>query len=143
MKYSIKTISIFLILIVISVIKSNAQEGYVAIANSSVVEGSLSKSELRRIYFGFTTQWKNFEKVKPAYQVLEYPNFWEAISTSESKFKSFWTKRVFSGNGVAPRDFDDSKSLIDYVNNTKGAIGIIPVSIKSSIGPECKVISIQ
>ncbi len=123
--------------------RSYAQEDYVAIVNSSVIEESLSKSELRRIYFGFSTQWKNFDKVKPAYLSSEYPSFWESISTSESKFKTFWTKRTFSGNGVAPREFDDSKLLIDYVAATKGALGIIPNSMRSSIGPECKIIPIN
>ncbi len=133
-----------LLIVLISTIgRSYAQEGYVAIVNSEVIEESLSKSELRRIYFGFTTQWKNFDKVKPAIQNSEYPSFWESISTSESKFKTFWTKRTFSGNGVAPRDFDDSKSLIDYVSGTKGAIGIIPASMRSSIGPGCKIIPIN
>ena len=143
MKYSLNILTIILVLLFGTASKSFSQGDYVVIVNSDVIEASLSKSELRRVFFGFTTQWKNFEKVKPAYQVSEYPSFWESISTSESKFKNFWTKRVFSGNGVAPRDFDNTKSLVEYVAETKGAIGVIPASMKSSVGSGCKIIQVN
>lgn len=123
--------------------ESTAQSGFVVIVNSDVKEESMNQSSIRRIYFGFTTQWQNFEKIKPAYTKISDEEFWNYISTSENKFKSFWTKRVFSGNGVAPEEFDDSQKVIDFVTRTKGAIGIIPSSAKGDVGSGCKVISLN
>lgn len=123
--------------------KASAQDGFVVIVNQGVQEESFTQSNIRRIFFGFTTQWKNFEKIKPAYTNIENEAFWRFISTDQTKFKSFWTKRVFSGNGVAPDEFGDGQSVIDFVSKTGGAIGIIPSSARNSIGSNCKIVQLQ
>lgn len=120
-----------------------AQNDFVVIVNKNVQEESLSQSNIRRIYFGFTTQWKDFERVKPSYTEISNAAFWNYISTEKGKFKNFWTKKVFSGNGVAPDEFSDEKSVIDFVSRTDGAIGIIPSSAQNDIGANCKVIALE
>ncbi|MEQ9402664.1 MAG: hypothetical protein RIM99_03680 [Cyclobacteriaceae bacterium] len=123
--------------------ESLAQNDFIVIVNKNVKEESLTQSNIRRIYFGFTTQWQSFEKVKPSYTEINNEAFWKYISTEKGKFKSFWTKRVFSGNGVAPDEFRDGRDVIDFVSRTGGAIGIIPSSAKGSIGPNCKIVSLK
>jgi len=120
-----------------------AQSDFVVIVNKSVQEESLTQSNMRRIYFGFTTQWKNFDRVKPSYTEISNAAFWNYISTEKGKFKSFWTKKVFSGNGVAPDEFSDGKDVIDFVSRTNGGIGIIPSSAQSDIGANCRVIALE
>lgn len=119
-----------------------AQDEFVVIVNKNVQETTLNQSSIRRIYFGFTTQWKNFDRVKPSYTEISNAAFWNYISTEKGKFKSFWTKKVFSGNGVAPDEFSDGQGVIDFVSRTDGAIGIIPSSARNDIG-ECKIVSLQ
>ncbi len=131
--------AILVLLFSLTFSESLAQNDFLVIVNSGVQEDNLNQSALRRIYFGFTTQWKDFEKIKPAY--VDNDDFWNYISTSKTKFKSFWTKRVFSGNGVAPEEFGDSNMVIDYVSKTKGAIGIVPKSARGSVGGNCKIVS--
>ncbi len=121
---------------------AQAQDGFVVIVNKNVDETTLSKSSIRRIYFGFTTQWKNFDRVKPSYTEVSNAAFWNYISTEKGKFKSFWTKKVFSGNGVAPDEFNDGQGVIDFVSSTDGAIGIIPSSAQNNIG-DCKIVTLQ
>lgn len=120
-----------------------AQDNFLVIVNKKVQEESLTQSNIRRMYFGFTTQWKNFARVKPCYMEISDEAFWNFISTEKGKFKSFWTKRVFSGNGVAPDEFTDAKSVIDFVSRTDGAIGIIPASAKNDVGSSCKIVTLE
>lgn len=120
-----------------------AQNDFVVIVNNSVQEESLTQSNMRRIFYGFTTQWKNFERVKPSYTEISNAAFWNYISTEKGKFKSFWTKKVFSGNGVAPDEFSNGKDVINFVSRTNGGIGIIPSSAQNDIGANCRVISLQ
>lgn len=136
-------ISIVTIIIVsTSANQALAQDGFIVIVNKNVKEESLSQSSVRRIYFGFTTQWKNFERVKPSYMAIPNDAFWSYISTEESKFKSYWTKRVFSGNGVSPVPMRNGEDVIDYVSRTSGAIGIIPESLKDKLG-DCRMINLK
>ncbi|MEP1097227.1 MAG: hypothetical protein ABJG78_19080 [Cyclobacteriaceae bacterium] len=136
-------ISIITILIMsTSTNQAHAQDGFIVIVNKSVKEESLSQSAVRRIYFGFTTQWKNFERVKPSYMTIPNDAFWSYISTEEGKFKSYWTKRVFSGNGVAPVPMMNGEDVIDYVSRTSGAIGIVPDSLKDKLG-DCRMINLE
>lgn len=143
-----KKLNIYLATIAIIILstysnQAQAQTDFIVIVNKNVKEESLTQSNIRRIYFGFTTQWKNFERVKPSY--MEIPNnaFWNFVSTEESKFKSYWTKRVFSGNGVAPVGLADAQKVVDYVSSTSGAIGILPSDFKGNIGDQCRVIEIK
>ena len=138
-----KSILVFVIIAGYSNTTAQAQDGFVVIVNNNLKEESLSQSNIRRIYFGFTTQWQNFERVKPSYTEIANEEFWNFISTEKGKFKNFWTKRVFSGNGVAPDEFGDGQSVIDFVSRTDGAIGIIPSSAKNDVGANCKIIALK
>jgi hypothetical protein len=97
---------------------------------------------VKRIYNGFTTQWKNSNKIKPSY--IQIPNgaFWKYMGTTKVNFQKFWTKRTFSGNGVSPIEHMSNIDVINYVNKIPGAIGIIEVKEKSSIGSNCKVLNL-
>jgi len=120
-----------------------SQLKFAVIANKSVPIEDFLKNDIRKVYYGFSTQWKNKEKVKPCYAPIPNDAFWFYIQTSESKFDAFWTKRVFSGNGVAPISYENDSKVIDYVNRTPGAIGIINDSEKGNIGANSKVLAFK
>ncbi|MEQ9404431.1 MAG: hypothetical protein RIM99_12635 [Cyclobacteriaceae bacterium] len=123
---------------------SNAQsvDDFIVIVNNDVSEGSLNSAELRRIYFGFTPKWKGQRKIRISYERIEDQSFWKLLSTTKSDFNRFWDKRERSDNGLKPVVLSNAESVIDYVSNTEGAIGIIQKSSFEKIGNECKRIDL-
>ncbi|MEO9805471.1 MAG: hypothetical protein ABJF04_19585 [Reichenbachiella sp.] len=141
-----KSINILIVLLLILFSHSNiavAQTDFLIIANKDVSQDIINQNELRKIYFGLTTQWKGQKKIKPTYSEIELEVFLSYIETSKRSYKSFWTKKIFSGNGVAPVEFGDVKNVIDYVGNTSGAIGVIPISLKNEVSADCKIMRIE
>ncbi|MFY0625582.1 MAG: hypothetical protein JXR07_04775 [Reichenbachiella sp.] len=122
---------------------ANAQQKFVVIANNDVPVDQVNKSLLKRIYNGFMTQWNGGGKIKPCYTEVGGGEFWLYIGTSQVNFNKFWTKRVFSGNGVSPIEHKTDAEVIKYVNNISGAIGVISVSGKSKIGDSSKELSLS
>lgn len=143
----IKTISILRSLIFVLQIglfsSAMAQEKFVLIANNDVPISTIDKSTLKRVYNGFTTQWSNGLKAKPSYSATNVESFWTYIGTSKANFDKFWTKRVFSGNGVPPIEHKANADAISYVSKVSGAIGVIEASEASNIGDKCKLISLS
>lgn len=123
-------------------LSAQAQQKFVIIANVDVPIDEINKSLVKRVYNGFMTQWKNGSKIKPSYTEIDGGEFWAYLGTSKVNFNKFWTKRVFSGNGVSPVEHKSSEEVIKYVNNISGALGVIPVSEKSKIGDKSKVLKL-
>lgn len=129
-----------LTLIILSNYEAQAQSEFVVIANADVPLESIDKNTLKRVYNGFTTQWKNSNKIKPCYIQIKNEAFWKYIGTTNANFQKFWTKRVFSGNGVSPVEHKSSADLIKYVNEIPGAIGILSADDQKLIGANSKVL---
>lgn len=122
---------------------ASAQDEFVIIANADVPVETIDKSSIKRIYNGFTTQWKNANKVKPCYMNIADEAFWKYMGTSKVNFQKFWTKRVFSGNGVSPIEHKTSADLVKYVNEIPGAIGILKASDKNLVQANTKVLKLS
>ncbi|MEP3389055.1 MAG: hypothetical protein ABJO02_12755 [Reichenbachiella sp.] len=131
-----------LTLIILSNYEAQAQSEFVVIANADVPLESIDKNMLKRVYNGFTTQWKNSTKIKPCYIQIKNDAFWKYIGTTNANFQKFWTKRVFSGNGVSPVEHKSSEDLIKYVNEIPGAIGILSTEDQKLIGANSKVLTL-
>ncbi len=144
---NIKNINIYIIAILFVGLCSSStyvsgQEQFLIIANKQVPQETINKSTVKRIFNGFTTQWKNNSKIKPSYIQIPNDSFWKFIGTTDSNFQKFWTKRTFSGNGVSPIEHKSNADVINYVNKIPGAIGIIEVKGKDSLGSNCKVLEL-
>ena len=87
--------------------------------------------------------FKNKAKAKPCYNADMTAFFDAELGMNMSKFKEHWTKKVFSGYGVAPVKFNSDKELIEYVTRMKGGIGVISKAEAANIGSGCKIISIN
>lgn len=119
-----------------------AQSQFVVVANSDVPIESIDKNTVKRIYNGFTTQWKNSSKVKPCYMETANDDFWSYVGTTKINFQKFWTKRVFSGNGVSPVEHKSSEDLVKYVSEISGAIGILRIDDKRLAEGKCNIIAL-
>ncbi len=135
-------VTCILILIAFIPNSAEAQEDFIIIVNQDVEETRLTAESLRRIYFGFQTNWSDSKEIRISYAKLQNADFWKLLNTSKANYDQFWIKREDSGNGQLPVAMSSSRSVIDYVANTEGAIGIIRKSLLVEIGNSCKQVAI-
>lgn len=109
----------------------------VVVGKSSKVQ-NLSKSELKAIYLGDKLFWEDGRRVYAVRsgddgvteQFLE-----ENLGLSLGSYLTHWRRRMFSGRAIAPKKFESSKELADYLSAEASAIGILPRSeVQGSTG---------
>ncbi len=59
------------------------------------------------------------------------------LQQDEEKYRAYWTVRRHVGKGVPPRELKTSAEVIDYVQNTPGAVGYIDAA---DLKPGLKVV---
>ncbi|MBV1882601.1 MAG: hypothetical protein KUG82_13265 [Pseudomonadales bacterium] len=120
-----------LLLTCMLVLAGNCQaegKGIMIIANPSVSEVVVSARDMRLIYFGKMKKWQNGTRVKPA-QIKSgaLPEIFslEYMKKPYRKYKLYWRRVIAAGTGIPPRSFASQKLMLEYVRNTKGAIGYV------------------
>lgn len=96
------------------------------VANASVKESEVSTDELRSIFTGASTHFKDGSHAAPV--TLKGGPAHEAflsqyIGKNDAAFKATWRGLVFSGQATMPKSFDSESDLLDYVAKTPGAVG--------------------
>ncbi len=96
------------------------------VANAGVKASDISTDELRSIFTGATTHFKDGSHAAPV--TLKSGSVHEAflsqyIGKNDSAFKATWRGLVFSGQATMPKSFDSEADLLEYVAKTPGAIG--------------------
>lgn len=110
---------------------SGAQEKnqYIIIIHPEVNTNELSQKELSRIFLKKRQTWDDENKIIPVDQVSSKSVrdiFSEKIHRKKtSTIKAFWQKQIFSGRSVPPPEKKDDQSVLEYVQDTPGAIGYV------------------
>lgn len=100
----------------------------IAIANTTVPVTSIKKSEIADIYLGEKTKWSDNSKI---YVVMlksgdTHEKFvQDIVGTTPSKLITIWNKAIFAGTGSPPKILKTDADMLNFVLNTKGAIGYI------------------
>lgn len=100
------------------------------IANKSVPVNQLSKTQLLDIYSGEIRTWQNGSPIFVFDLTIENnirDNFYKLIGRSSSRMKSIWMKKLLSGEGDPPKEFNSQDELIKKIASTKGAIGFVAI----------------
>ena len=61
------------------------------------------------------------------------------LGKSESQYSAFWSKLVFTGKGVPPKEVDNDAAVIELVSQNPSVIGYVD---KASVTDAVKVISL-
>ena len=106
-----------------------AQGGYKVVANPSVPESSLSRSELSRHFLKKTNRWSDGTKVVPVDQERTSPTR-ESFSSdvhrkSPDVVAAYWQKQIFSGRGVPPVVKKSDAEVLEHVRSNPGAVGYV------------------
>lgn len=100
----------------------------IVIGNRSVPVSTLTEKEVQRIYLGKKKVWNNGLKVifaklgddKTTKRFLKH-----FVKKSPSMFRKYWKKKTFTGVATPPQEFKREKDLVQYISETKGAVGYI------------------
>ncbi|MDY0359978.1 MAG: hypothetical protein RBR08_00840 [Desulforegulaceae bacterium] len=97
------------------------------IANKGVSSSSLSKDELKRIYLGKLSRWENGDKVNFCLVKSDLMEDFcqQYIGQSAMNYLKHWKKLVFTGKGSMPPFYDKDEDVIQFVAETKGAVGFV------------------
>lgn len=99
------------------------------VTHPQVVESSLTKSQLRRIYTMRQLRWSDNSAISvfvlPSQHSLHQRFSKEQLQIFPYQLNRIWHKLTYSGLGVAPTIVGSQEELIQAVINTPGAIGYI------------------
>jgi len=113
------------------------------IANPSVGDTSLKRSDVQLVFLGKKKKWENGDKIYVV--TLKKGPLHEAflkahVNKTPARFLSYWKIAIVTGTGIPPKTFESEQELMGYVADKKGAVGYI----SSSTEPEgVKTLSIE
>ncbi len=112
-------------------ITATVQADVLFITNKNVDEKNITAKDIKQIFLGKKKKWPDNSKIH--FVILGEENLHGAfiktyLKKTPKQFKAYWKNMVFSGKGRPPKNFKTTEELIEYVANTKGAIGYIDSS---------------
>jgi len=113
------------------------------IANPSVKSASVSKADLKDVFTGAASSFKDGSHVVPVLlkSGSTSDEFLAAyISKADAPFRASWRSLVFSGQASMPKSFDSDAAVVEYVAHNPGAVGYIS---KSSPHEGVKVLEVH
>ena len=111
-----------------SLVVGSAQAEVLVIANNSVKSASVSKSDLKDVFTGASSSFKDGSKVTPILLKGGPANdqFLTAfVGKNDTAFRATWRSLVFSGQASMPKSLDTEAAVVDYVAHNAGAVGYI------------------
>ena len=141
-------IRLFLLLAVFSISESLSAQttwGELLVIGNKTGQSQLKAQEARNVFRAKTTTWLNKNSVYIALPSPQAPMA-EPVArliygTKPASVQKFWLLQVFQGRATPPSFFDTDQELIQFIQKTPGAIGV--VSSSTAIPPNVTIISIQ
>jgi hypothetical protein len=95
-------------------------------ANGDAVDASL----IKKIYLGKAKSFDNGNKIDavtlPDSNATAEEFREKALNKSNSQYKSYWSKLVFTGKGTPPKELNSASDVINHVKGSPSAIGFVP-----------------
>lgn len=116
------------LLSVVFILPSVLRAEVIFIVNKSVPLDTLNKTEIKRIFLGDNPVWPDGEEITLATQEktdIQKEFAKKYTQKSEAQYTNYWRRMMFTGKGMIPKSFSSDKAVMDFVSNTKGAIGYI------------------
>ncbi|GLQ32424.1 phosphate ABC transporter substrate-binding protein [Litoribrevibacter albus] len=122
----------YVFVVLFSLLSSMAMAGTSVIINAADAGAGLSQGDAKNVYLGKKKSLPSGAKAIPVDQAAESAIREGFLSTivgkSESQYKSFWAKKVFTGKGKPPEEKADDAAVKAFVASTPGAVGYIDSS---------------
>lgn len=133
MKFNLKLISVLLALTL-----AEAQADVVVIGHAGL--GKLNTTTVERIFTGkvIEVEGKHVTAVNLKSGALRDRFLQRYLNQDDDQYIAYWTVRRFIGKGIPPKELSSAAEVIDFVQNTPGAIGYID---DSELRPGLNVVS--
>jgi hypothetical protein len=118
----------FLLVAAASIFAVEANAQAIIIANPSVKSADVSKSDLRDVFTGASSSFKDGSHVTPILLKAGSTNdefLSEYIGKNDTTFRAGWRSLVFSGQATMPKSLDTEAAVVEYVAHNPGAVGYI------------------
>ncbi len=120
----------FLSVVVVLFISGQAMAEIAVIVSPGSDISSLSSGEVKALYLGKSKSLKPYDQARGSKIRTEFMD--KVIGKSESQFKAYWSKKIFSGKGSPPRVLDSDAAVKAKVAGSGNAIGFIDSSAVDS-----------
>lgn len=113
------------------------------VANPAVKGSEISKTDLRDIFSGSSSTFKDGSHAVPV--TLKTGAIHEEflktyVGKTDSGFRAAWRMLVFTGQGSMPKTLDSDAQVIEYVASTPGAIGYVA---RASASDKVKILAVR
>jgi ABC-type phosphate transport system substrate-binding protein len=92
-------------------------------------DAALDAKAAGRIFLGKEKKFSNGKEVLPINQVAASPSRasfdTNALGRSSTQVSSYWSKLVFTGKGIPPKEVDNDAAVIAIVASNENAIGYV------------------
>lgn len=138
-----KFISKLLLSISLCFIVSNAWAEIVVIIHPNN-DAELSAKDVQRIFLGKEKKFSNGKEVIPLNQVpsasARSAFDTDTLGRSSTQVAAYWSKLVFTGKGIPPKELDNDAAVLAIVADNQNAIGYVD---SASVSDAVKVISLN
>jgi len=107
---------------------SHAQAQVMVIANPSVKSADVSKGDLKDVFTGAASSFKDGSHVTPVLLKSgavhdEFLSMY--VGKNDTAFRAGWRSLVFSGQATMPKSLESEAAVVEYVAHNAGAVGYI------------------
>lgn len=107
-------------------------------------DAALSQKDVQRIFLGKEKKFSNGKEVLPVNQVPS-SSARESFDTntlgrSSTQIAAYWSKLVFTGKGIPPKELDNDAAVLAIVADNQNAIGYVD---SASVSDAVKVVSLN
>lgn len=101
----------------------------VVIVNEKNPNISISKTDLNRLFLGKVKTFSDGSRATILYQSVSNPSRsafdLKFLGKNVGQMNSYWSRQMFSGNGVPPQELVSDLSVLEMVSKDKSLIGYI------------------
>jgi ABC-type phosphate transport system substrate-binding protein len=105
---------------------------------------TIDTKQAQRIFLGKEKKFSDGKEALPINSTSGYPSREQFDSTvlkrSSSQVSAYWSKLVFTGKGIPPKEVDDDAAVIAIIANNQNAVGYID---SSAVTGDVKVIPLN
>lgn len=125
-KNTIRALMTLISLAALFLVNSQALAGVVVVVSTNSDVSSMSGKEVKAAYLG---KGKKFNTIALPEGSATHDGFMaRVVGKSDSQFKAYWSKKIFSGKGVPPKVVDNAAAVKQAVASSTKAIGYIDSS---------------
>ncbi|WP_166426126.1 hypothetical protein [Paraglaciecola sp. 20A4] len=105
-----------------------AAEGIIVVANTTDNSIQLNRQQVRNLFMGGVIPYDLTAVSLPPDNRTRVLFNTKVVGLTEARIQSYWAQMRFTGRKRAPREVNNESLLLDYLKESKGAVGYLPAS---------------